>query len=37
MVTIDQNVFYIVIAAIVVVGLIVALMQWRRVREAQLM
>jgi len=32
---IDQNVFYIVIAAIVVVGLIVALMQWRRVREAQ--
>ena len=35
MVAIDQNVFYIVIAAIVVVGLIVALMQWRRVREAQ--
>ena len=35
MVAIEQNVFYIVIAAIVVVGLIVALMQWRRVREAQ--
>ena len=35
MVAIDQNVIYIVIAAIVVVGLIVALMQWRRVREAQ--
>jgi Flp pilus assembly protein TadB len=35
MVAIDQNVFYIVIAAIVVVGLIVALMQWRKVREAQ--
>ena len=35
MVAIDQNVFYIVIAAIVVVGLIIALMQWRKVREAQ--
>ena len=35
MVAIDQSIFYIVIAAIVVVGLIVALMQWRRVREAQ--
>ena len=35
MVAIDQNVFYIVIAAIIVVGLIIALMQWRRVREAQ--
>ena len=35
MVAINQNVFYIVIAAIAVVGLIVALMQWRRVREAQ--
>ena len=35
MVAIDQNVFYIVIAAIVVIGLIMALMQWRRVREAQ--
>ena len=35
MVAIDQNVFYIVIAAIVVVGLIVTLMQWRKVREAQ--
>ena len=35
MVAITQNEFYIIIAAIVVVGLIVALMQWRRVREAQ--
>ncbi len=35
MVAIDQNVFYIVIAAIVVVGLIITLIQWRRVREAQ--
>ena len=35
MVAIEQNVLYIVIAAIIVVGLIVALMQWRRVREAQ--
>lgn len=35
MAVIEQNVLYIVIAAIVVVGLIVALMQWRRVREAQ--
>ncbi len=35
MVAIEQNVFYIVIVAIAVVGLIVALMQWRRVREAQ--
>jgi hypothetical protein len=35
MMAIDQNVFYIVIAVIVVVGLIVALMQWRKVREAQ--
>ena len=35
MVAIDQNVFNIIIAVIVVVGLIVALMQWRRVREAQ--
>lgn len=35
MAAIDQNVFYIVIVAIVVVGLIVALMQWRKVREAQ--
>ena len=35
MVAIEQNVFYIIIAAIVVVGLIIALMQWRRVREAQ--
>jgi 23S rRNA maturation-related 3'-5' exoribonuclease YhaM len=35
MVAIDQNVFYIIIAVIVVFGLIIALMQWRRVREAQ--
>ncbi len=35
MMAIDQNVFYIVIAVIVVVGLIVALMQWKKVREAQ--
>ncbi|MBP2045827.1 hypothetical protein [Methanobacterium aggregans] len=33
--TIPQNVFYVIIAVIVVVGLIVVLMQWRRVREAQ--
>lgn len=35
MVTIPQNIFYIIIAVIVVAGLIVVLMQWRRVREAQ--
>ncbi len=35
MVAITQNEFYIIIAVIVVVGLIIALMQWRRVREAQ--
>ena len=35
MVAITQNEFYIIIAAIVVIGLIIALMQWRRVREAQ--
>lgn len=35
MVTIPQNIFYIVIAVIVVAGIIVVLMQWRRVREAQ--
>ncbi len=34
-ITIPQNVFYIIIAVIAVVGLIVALMQWRRVRESQ--
>lgn len=34
-VTIPQNVFYIIIAVIAVIGLIVALMQWRRVREGQ--
>ncbi len=32
---IPQNVFYIIIAVIIVVGVIVALMQWRRVREGQ--
>jgi hypothetical protein len=35
MVAIEQNIFYIIIAAIIVVGLIVGLMQWRRVRESQ--
>lgn len=34
-ITIPENVFYIIIAVIAVVGIIVALMQWRRVREAQ--
>ncbi len=34
-VTIPQNLFYIIIAFIAVIGLIVALMQWRRVREGQ--
>lgn len=34
-ITIPQNVFYIIIVVIAVIGLIVALMQWRRVREAQ--
>lgn len=33
--TIPQNIFLIIIAVIAVVGLIVVLMQWRRVREAQ--
>ena len=33
-VSIPQNLFYIIIAVILVAGLIVALMQWRRVREA---
>ncbi|SCG86722.1 hypothetical protein [Methanobacterium congolense] len=33
--TIPQNVFLIIIAVIAVVGLIIVLMQWRRVREAQ--
>ncbi len=32
---IPQNVFWIVIAVIVVIGIIIALMQWRRVRESQ--
>src|SRR5690606_628848 len=34
-ITIPENIFYIIIAIIAVVGIIVALMQWRRVREAQ--
>ena len=34
-VTIPENIFYIIIAVIAVVGLIIALMQWRKVREAQ--
>lgn len=33
-VSIPQNLFYIIIAVIAVVGLIVVFMQWRRVREA---
>ncbi|HTX61831.1 MAG TPA: hypothetical protein VMC48_05935 [Methanobacterium sp.] len=33
-VSIPQNLFYIIIAVIAVAGLIVAFMQWRRVREA---
>jgi len=33
--TIPQNVFLIIIAVIAVVGVIIVLMQWRRVREAQ--
>ena len=32
---IPQNVFWIIIAVIVVIGIIIALMQWRRVRESQ--
>ena len=32
---IPQNLFYIIIAIIAVVGLIFALIQWRRVRQAQ--
>jgi hypothetical protein len=34
-VTIPENIFYIIIVVIAVIGLIVALMQWRRVRESQ--
>ena len=34
-VTIPQNLFYIIIAVIAVVGIIIVLIQWRRVREAQ--
>jgi len=34
-VSIPQNLFYIIIVVIAVIGLIVALMQWRRVREGQ--
>jgi len=35
LISIPQNLFYILIAIIVAVGLIVALMQWKRVRESQ--
>ncbi len=34
-VTIPENIFYIIIAVIAVIGIIVVFMQWRRVREAQ--
>jgi hypothetical protein len=34
-VTIPQNVFYIIIAVIAVVGIIIIMIQWRRVRESQ--
>ncbi|MCE5213971.1 MAG: hypothetical protein LLF83_04545 [Methanobacterium sp.] len=34
-VTIPENIFYIIIAVIAVIGIIIALMQWRRVRESQ--
>lgn len=34
-ISIPQNLFYIIIVVIVVFGLIFALMQWRRVREGQ--
>ncbi len=34
-VAIPENIFYIVIAVIAVVGIIVVFMQWRKVREAQ--
>ncbi len=34
-ITIPENIFYIIIAVIAVIGIIVALMQWRRVRESQ--
>jgi vacuolar-type H+-ATPase subunit I/STV1 len=34
-VTIPANIFYIIIAVIAVIGIIVVFMQWRRVREAQ--
>jgi hypothetical protein len=33
--TIPQNIFYIIIAAIVLIAVIVATMQWRKVRESQ--
>jgi len=34
-ITIPENIFYIIIAVIAVIAVIVVLMQWRRVREAQ--
>jgi 23S rRNA maturation-related 3'-5' exoribonuclease YhaM len=33
--TIPQNIFYIIIAAIVLIAVIVATLQWRKVRESQ--
>lgn len=35
LVTIPENIFYIIIAVIAVIGIIVVFMQWRRVRESQ--
>jgi len=34
-VTIPENIFYIIITVIAVIGIIIVFMQWRRVREAQ--
>ena len=34
-ISIPENIFYIIIAVIALVAVIVVLMQWRRVREAQ--
>lgn len=35
MIAIPENIFYIVIAVIALIGIIVVFMQWRKVREAQ--
>ena len=35
MISIPENIFYIIIAVIALIAIIVVLMQWRRVREAQ--